>query len=277
MVGEPLNRFIIRIRVEKAAAMLTNNPKKSITEIAFDCGFSGSAPFARSFRSVLGMSASRWRDKGLNNSKNCKANSKNCNTIGKIGQSFKVSSYYAEGININRQIWRIEMKEDSKRIEAEITVEELEDINVAYLRHIGPYKGDSGLFEGLFEKLFTWAGPRGLLNNPGLKVMSIYHDDPEITDESRLRTSVCISVPENTEVDGEFGKMTVPGGKYARGKFEISPDEYQAAWDTMCGGWFPESGYQPADGLCFESYLNSPKDHPEGKHIVEIYIPVKPF
>jgi AraC family transcriptional regulator len=45
----------------------------------------------------------------------------------------------------------------------------------------------------------------------------------------------------------------------------------------MCGGWFPESGYQPGDGVCFESYLNNPEEHPEGKHIVEICIPVKPL
>ena len=107
--------------------------------------------------------------------------------------------------------------------------------------------------------------------------MSVYHDDPEITEDTKLRTSVCISVPENTAVDGEIGKMTIPGSKYARGRFEIKADEFQAAWDTMCGGWFPESGFQPGEGLCFESCLNSPKDHPEGKHIVDIYIPVKPL
>lgn len=283
MVGEPLNRFIIRIRVEKAAAMLINNPKKSVTEIAFDCGFSGSAPFARSFKSVFNMSASEWRDGGWQKSKNCKTESNDCKTFGKIGQSFDVSSYYAEGINNNQQIWRIKMKkelsnkEGLKRIDAEITVEEIDDLHVAYIRHIGPYKGDSRLFEGLFEKLFTWAGPRGLLNGPDLKILSVYHDDPEITDNEKLRTSICITVPEDAKVDGEFGKMTISGGTYAKGRFEIKPDEYQEAWDTLCGGWFPESGYQPGDGVCFESYLSSPKDHPEGKHIVEIYIPVKPL
>ena len=35
------------------------------------------------------------------------------------------------------------------------------------------------------------------------------HDNPEITDEEKLRTSVCISVPENTEVGGEVGVVGV--------------------------------------------------------------------
>jgi AraC family transcriptional regulator len=50
MVGETLNQFIQRIRIEKAAVQLINHPKKSITEIAFDCGFSGSSTFARTFK-----------------------------------------------------------------------------------------------------------------------------------------------------------------------------------------------------------------------------------
>ena len=43
------------------------------------------------------------------------------------------------------------------------------------------------------------------------------------------------------------------------------------------GQWLPESGYQAADAPCFEVYLNEPEQHPEGKHIVDIYEPVKPL
>ncbi len=50
LTGETLGRFILRVRVEKAAGRLIDNPRASITEIALDCGFSGSAAFARAFR-----------------------------------------------------------------------------------------------------------------------------------------------------------------------------------------------------------------------------------
>ena len=43
IVGETLNAYIRRLRVEKAVSQLVNNPGKTITEIALDCGFSGSA------------------------------------------------------------------------------------------------------------------------------------------------------------------------------------------------------------------------------------------
>ena len=160
---------------------------------------------------------------------------------------------------------------------AEVEVREQKEMTVAYIRYIGPYKGNPALFERLFTKLMNWAGPRGLINFPETKVLAVYHDDPAMTDETKLRTSACISVPENTEVSGEVGKMKIPGGKYAIGKFELANNEYPEAWDSMFGGWLPQSGYRPADGPCFESYLNDPKTHPQGKCIVEICIPVKPL
>jgi AraC-like DNA-binding protein len=61
LMGETLNQFIQRLRVEKAARQLRDHPRKSVTAIALDCGFSGSAAFARVFKEAFGVSASAWR------------------------------------------------------------------------------------------------------------------------------------------------------------------------------------------------------------------------
>jgi AraC family transcriptional regulator len=280
MVGETLNQFIQRVRVEKAAIQLVTNPKKSITDIAFDCGFSGSAPFSRVFRETFKMSPSQWRSlkyKQEEDSKIRKTGSKKYQLLDKIGKDSQFSLRYNYGENHNLK-WRINMKDmkNMKQIEANIEVKEMPDHHVAYIRHIGPYAGDEGLFERLFGKLFKWAGPRELVG-PQTKVMSVYHDAPDITDEDKLRLSVCITVPEDTKVEGEVGKMVVPGGKFAVGRFEIGGDEYPHAWYTLMAGWMPESGYQPDDRLCYELYQNDPKEHPENKHILDICVPVKPL
>ena len=60
-----------------------------------------------------------------------------------------------------------------------VEVKELPDMTVAYVRHIGPYKGDSDLFDRMFNKLFKWAGARDLLNFPETKTLAVYHDNPE--------------------------------------------------------------------------------------------------
>jgi AraC family transcriptional regulator len=273
LTGETLNGFVQRVRVEKAASMLVQNHQKSITIIALECGFSGASAFAREFRKTFGMSASEWRAGGyLKDGKNRQTNSKEWQVSSNIRQDFDPLSGYI----INKQEWRVEMK-PNKNLIASIEVKNTPEMHVAYLRHIGPYAGDVELFGRLFGKLAAWAGPRGLLASPEARFLTIYHDSPELTDPKKLRTDVCITVPPDTIVDGEIGKATIPAGKNAIAHFEIKSDQYADAWNAIYGGWLPESGYQPDDRPCFELYLNDAKDHPEGKCIVDIYVPVKPL
>jgi AraC family transcriptional regulator len=75
-MGETIHDFIVRLRVERAAAQLAYDPAKSVTAIALDCGFSSSATFARAFKAFHGVSASEWRNNrkiGQADRKNCKA------------------------------------------------------------------------------------------------------------------------------------------------------------------------------------------------------------
>lgn len=283
MVGETLNHFIERIRVEKAAAQLVANPKKSITQIAFDCGFAGSATFARAFRQAYGMSASEWRSGGYRRFQYSReTDSKKCKSVRKIRQDLGPVAGYPDGVpddgaipaGNNYEIWRDPMTAVKA---VEVKVEEIPEFHVAYVRHIGPYEGNSMLFRDLFNKLMRWAGPRGLLRFPETKTLVVYHDSPEITDEDKLRISACITVPENTAVEGEVGKMAIPGGKYALARFELGADEFQEAWDHVCGTWLPDSGYQPDDRPCYELYYNDPEQHPQKKFVLDVCVPVKPL
>ncbi|WP_320041550.1 AraC family transcriptional regulator [uncultured Desulfobacter sp.] len=95
MYGETLHQFIQRLRIEKAASQLIHWPEKSITEIAFGCGFSSSAAFARAFKAKFKMSASQWRSKNdLQNSN--------------IWKDFHIASYYIDSVT-NNLIWRIQL------------------------------------------------------------------------------------------------------------------------------------------------------------------------
>ena len=155
-----------------------------------------------------------------------------------------------------------------------VEVKNLPKMNLAYVRHIGPYKGNEKLFEGLWNRLFAWAGPRGLIGGPDFRSLVIYHDDPNITGEDKLRMSVCITVPPDTKTDGEVGKMELDAAKYVIARFNVDATQFQQAWEWLYGQWFPESGYQPDDKPCFEMYPEEPKD---GRFIVEICVPVKPL
>jgi AraC family transcriptional regulator len=270
LMGEPVQRFVQRTRLEHAAFVLRAHPNEPVTRIARRCGYGNPASFSRAFRAAFGASPKEWRAKGGELSKIGMMEGK----IGKDGQEL---GPYPSGatMTVPHPEERSDMMSD--KLKMEVRVEDLPELTLAYVRHVGPYAGDASLFEGLFNRLFQWAGPRGLLRFPETQVLCVYHDDPGVTVEEKLRMSVAITVPPDAEVSGEVGKMSLPGGRYAQARFELSPDQYEAAWNRVYGGWLPDSGYVPGDGLAFERYLGSPGDHPEGKHSVEICVPVKPL
>jgi AraC family transcriptional regulator len=270
VLGETLSNYVLRIRLEKAATLLIFEPNKPITEICFDCGFSSSSVFARAFKENFGLSAGEFRHKKFEAFSNIGQLNSNPGEV-----KDKLDAYFGEVLLTKKGDAR--MKNLANVIEpANIEVKHMEEITVAYLRYIGPYKGDAQLFDNLFTRLFNWAEPKNLCNLPKTKVMAVYHDNPDITEEEKLRLSVCISVPADTQVDGEIGKMNIIGGQYVVASYKLNgPKDYEPAWNYIFGEWFPSSGYVPEDKPCFELYLNDPKTHPENKHVVDIYVPVK--
>jgi len=253
--GETLNGFIKRKRVERAASMLLNDPDKPITDIAYSCGYNSTSVFCRSFKERFKVSAQEFRNTWDANSKNGQLDSKNY-------QLDQPPIAYVCDIK-SQTIWRKDMKNA-------IEIKEMPALNVIYCRHTGEYS----MISAAYEKLFKWAGPRGLLNNPESKGVTYYHDDPKVTNLNKIRQSACITVFEDVKTEGEIGKMQIQEGRYAVGHFEIGESEFQQAWDSMCL-WVSQSGYQPADASPYELYHNHHEDHPEKKFIVDICIPVK--
>jgi AraC family transcriptional regulator len=276
VVGETVTQLVNRLRLQRAAVQLAYSPHKPITEIALDCGFSSSSSFARAFRSAHGCSASDYRQR--QRSKIGQVERKEGQAEGSHGQAVEVGPGYIDGRGTIT--WRIAMTDiapENAFLETEVTVQTLEPLHVAYLRHIGPYAGDAELFGRLWGQMMGWAGPRELFRPGETQCLALYHDDPETTDEGKLRLSICISVPAGTEVGGEIGQMEIAGGQYAIARFELLPDQYAQAWRTVYGAWLPQSGFQPDDRPSFERFHGGPEDHPEGKHVVDICVPVKPL
>ncbi len=150
-------------------------------------------------------------------------------------------------------------------------VKELPEHNVAYIRHIGPYNQIGQAIQRIFE----WAGPKGLIQFPKTQCMAVYYDNPEQVAESELKSDACLTVPEGTPEDGDVKIMKIPGGKFAVAHVEIDPSEYGEAWDKLLGEWIPEQELKlDPSRLCYEWYMNDPEQHPEKKHVVDICEPI---
>ncbi len=280
-VGETPGQFIQRLRIEKAARLLLSNLERPVTEVALDCGFSDSAAFARAFSAVFGVSASEYRRRRKDPAG--VMSNRNLGTVdGKQGKAADDEPRYGERIcDTNR---RNDMPTLSMQpIPAEaVTVVDQAELTLAYVRHTGPYFGDEQLFQRLFGTLYQWAGPRDLVKRGETEEIIIYHDDPETVASEKLRISCCISVPPDTETSGEVGSMTLPAGRYAQARFRVDATQFAGAWNWVFGVWLPQSGYQPADGLCYERYQDhEPTEQLDGTtgrtFVVDICVPVKPL
>lgn len=264
MTGETLFQYIQRVRLEKAAYLLLANKQLKIIQIALDCGFSTQASFAKAFKNHFNMSASQFRinKKSLDKSIVESNMGKVSNEIGLYNRIIRNEEEIKEVKNVT--------------LDYQVTIKTITDMEAVYIRHTGPYKQDCALFERLFGQLYFWVKEKNLIHPINSKWLTLYHDTPEITPDDKLRISVCMTVEEKVDTDGEIGNIVVQGGRYAVGHFEISEDAYQDAWNAMYSEWFPQSRYQPDDRLCFELYQSQATGE-EGKHLVDIYIPVRPL
>lgn len=256
IVKETPNNYISRIRIEKAANLLLYFPHLSITEIAFKCGFDSSASFARSFKTYFDISASEWRKK----------NSKICKDEGNIWKTFRNHSEYISGeIKI--------ISQQNEVYEMNIQVKTMPTLTLAYVAH---HEGYNSKIHKAFDKLCSWAGPRGLLAGD-VKVLGISWDNPDITPIDKCRYYACITVPDNTEVKDDIGLYKMPSSKCIIMKYQGKDDGIKGAYEYIYNTYLPGSGFQPADIPCYEIYFKSPDDEPVGEFDMDICIPVRPL
>ena len=252
VVGETPADFVKRLRLDQAAFMLTFNPRKSITEVAFACGFSSSATFARAFKEQFGTSASEWRRSeaipvNKQKSKNCKTDSKNWK------DESPISSYLPSHMTTHTQ-------EDEMR---NVECKQMPAFHVAYIRRIGPYGPEIG---AVFERIERWVDSRNLLNEDAT-ILGISWDNPHITPPEKCRYDACVVVPETVKPDGEVGMQDIPAGRFACYRF--TGNAFQEEWDWLIGTWLPQSGYQPASDLCYELYHKEPQQK-DGQLIFDV-------
>ena len=161
-------------------------------------------------------------------------------------------------------------------ITLEVQVRRLVPATLAYIRHIGPYKGDTALFRRLFSQLFAWAAPRSLMG-PDASYLSLFQDNPNLTPAAKHRMEVALVVPAGTSPSGEVGIQAMEGGLYATARVRVAIEDYAAQWDSLVADWLPGSGYQPDHRPAMEFYLNNPDTDPEGKYHIEFCLPVRPL
>lgn len=256
MLHEPLAHYVNRIRMESTLFLLAHRADKNMTDIAYELGYTDSAVFSRAFKNYYGVSPREYRKEY---SKNCK-------------DSFLLSEY-------NKDTAKKEWEGQSFPVTGQITVVNLDEKQVAYVRHTGTYETLAKEYANLMQTLFDYAEKQHLLVNGQNWPLAIYHDNPEFGEESQFRTSLCLTVPEDILVheDGILGRMKLEGGLYAVGHFQIRQEQFSDAWNYMYQEWLTCSSYVPRNSYPFEVYLNNPYDNESHIIEVDICVPIEPI
>jgi AraC family transcriptional regulator len=269
ILGETVNEYVQRIRLERALGQLILNKYKSITEIALDCGFSSSQNFARSFKALYGVTPSRVRfeyswDSWLKQMDQIK--DQDINNLQLDEMALATYNSLQRKLSPERILTR--------PAEMQVTVRTLPQYRVAYIRTWGPYNVEADI--SAFTRLLQWAIPRGLVNDKSL-IMGVVSNNPDFTPAEKLIYDACITVPESTEADRWVNIQLIPGGDFAVYHCEIDIHRQEDEWTRFLLNWLAQSDYQPDDRPAYTIYYNTEAPAAIKNVIADFCLPVKPL
>ena len=264
LMGETVNDFISRKRMEKAARMLVHKPCLSITEIAVAGGFSSAANFSRAFKNYFGVSPTELRNAAICNPGN------QFGKIGKLyrkyGKAFNPQDLYPQFVTQSRVFEPDKLEEMLMSVE----VKEQDEKRIAFLTSPKGYELET-IF-ATWDKLIDWANKHGIEDDRQTR-FGICYDNPSITPEDKCRYEAAIVIEPGTEVNVPYREAVVPAGHYAVAYYKDDAEKINAFITELCSTWFPESGYEPDDYPLIFNYLNDSRK--DGYVEMNVFIKLK--
>ena len=149
----------------------------------------------------------------------------------------------------------------------EVRIETIGPIQVARIRHVGPY-AEVG---PCFERLFRWASAIGV---PTGRVLTLSWDDPERVPADRLRSDACVELRTEEDPPPGIELGSVGRGRYAVYRLEGPYEGISPAYARLFGEWLPGSGEKTDGGPCMELYRNEPADTPAEQLVTDLCVPL---
>ena len=219
----------------ETAARLLRYSELSIQDIAYQTGYDVPSSLSKSFKLFYGISPIEFRN------------------------------------NKNHTIMRASLLNEDLHIKKP-KVQVLEVKQVIYIQVQGKYSDID--FCASWTRLWQFVKENKLFS-AGIEHICVYHDDPKVTEAEKLRTDICLVLPEKAQPQGEIGVKEISGGKYAVFLYQGSYENLGSVYDTIYGKWLLESDYKLRDARGFEKYLNHPDRTSPDKLKTEIYIPIE--
>lgn len=254
-MGESFADYVRRLRLERAANLLEQHPGRTVTEVAFDSGFSSSSLLSRLFAEHFGSPPSRWREERRASARaqsRARAPERRTETSPSLWACLD-SPRAGDG----------SLQKGSK-----LSLKAYPALRFASCLHIGPYGEE---IAEAWARLYRWAGPRGLLG-PNALMAGISWDNPELCPGDRCRYSACIGMPEALETGSDMLLLSFPARSYLCLHFAGPESDFAEAYSSLYKSYLPASGFEPEDDPAIEFQRHPPS--PQGGFDLEIALPV---
>jgi AraC family transcriptional regulator len=207
----------------------------SVTAIAFDVGYDSPQAFARAFRGFAGISPSEFR-----------------------ARQADLANPSVEAVS--------SMRSTQTTGTSGVEITQLPPTDTLCLRHEGPIAAIGLTYRKLLRTL-------GLGETFSQGVIGICSGDPEERDGFRYLAGIVPTAP--IEPVGALQAVRVEGGLYAAYRLVGPPALIAPTFQTLFGGWLPQSGYDPDDRPALELYRHRSTPEARQECVIDLLIPIR--
>ncbi|WPC72698.1 AraC family transcriptional regulator [Vibrio porteresiae] len=240
VVGESVNQYIRRIRMEYAANQLMFDPHTPVIDIVNKCGCSSASSFNRAFKSVFAMSPRDWRKHDL-----------------QMGEK-----PYLKDPEIANGYQRV-----ANRLLPNPKIVEVPSRTSAYVRHTGYNRSIANAW--LLLKAWAKSEGRDFSIQYGL-----HHSNPAWVALDNCRYVACIEIDKPISVRGVVNQFVIPGGLHAVFRLHGIYGELLPQLSAILEDWLPKSGFKLRSTPAYVQYHKNHFLDENEQFELDFYLPI---
>ncbi len=237
-VGEPSGAYLRRLRLETARKWISEQPGRSLTDIAFSCGFTSSTLFSRYFKKEFHCSPRAIKKVAALTQREARQ---------RFAAELPMPPYLQDGV-------RVEVRGTTRLV---------------YIR-CTDYGPSIGLAYG---KLFRTLAKAGLLTK-ATRAIGLSFDDPHITDRKKCRYYAGVTLEPSQLAPPGFSTLELEGGKFGAVIFSGKLAQIDSAIAWLYSTWLPGSGFLPGESPLQQIILKRPLQG-NSNYEIELCLPLQ--
>ena len=200
--GPTVARYIMMVRLKRAAHQLVFNNDQRIIDIAFDALFEKPESFSRAFKKAFGQTPSQFRQQ-------------------------------PDWISVNKTL---QLPTIERNVVMKVGIVNFSETRVALLKH----RASPDLINDTVSAFTEWRKESGLSPEKSSNTYGIAYDDPKTTEPEKFRFDLCGAVDKAVPANPQgVTTSTIPGGRCARIRHHGPHEGMSAAICALYQEWLP--------------------------------------